>query len=262
MELSQLTNGVTIVGCVVYAVLIAFCVRKLSFRRSMAPVYFTFALVSNLMSGFYWLAYNLLRGSARMPFAANEFGEIAAFLLMASTLNAVFRGRFAAARLESGCTALFAAASCGLWIAWSGEWLEDILTGLSFGYYLCVCVRSLKQTAALSRVEWVLLGVAAATLLVLQGLTFVLPAPWKSIADGAAYAVMFLTLAYGIWRSGRALLQRNNAPAPLALAAFCMAWTLSTLYMSESLFYRAAQAINIVCPAMTMIALHREEAAV
>ena len=258
MELaSYLLCGLAIA---VYVILIVFCVRSLSFRRSMAPVFFTFALVSNLMSLLYWLAYDLLRPEARMPFAANEFGEIGTFLLLASTLNAVFRGRFAQARWEVVCSGLFAAASAALWIAWSGEWLQDILVGLSFGYLLCVCVRSMKQAAVLAPWEWRSLGAAAVLLLLLQGLTFVLPEPWKSRADYGAYAVMFLVLAWGVRRMLPALFRRKDPCAQFALAVFCWSWAISTMYMSSGLFYLAADLASICCTPLTLVALRREEA--
>lgn len=259
MELaSYILNALAIA---VYVILIVFCVRSLSFRRSMAPVFFTFALVSNLMSLLYWLAYDLLRPDARMPFAANEFGEIGTFLLLASTLNAVFRGRFAQARWEIVCTGLFAAASAAFWIAWSGEWLQDILVGLSFGYLLCVVVRSMKQAAVFSRWEWRLLGAAAGLLLLLQGLTFALPEPWKGRADFCAYALMFLVLAWGFRRLIPALLRRADPCAQLALALFCWSWAVSTMYMSADFCYLAASFVSVCCTTLALIALRREEAA-
>ena len=87
-----------LLGSLELTVLIVLCLRSFSFRRSIAPVFFTFGLASYLISNVYWVAYDLLRPETRMPFAANEFGEIGLFLLLASTLNTVFRGRFAAAR--------------------------------------------------------------------------------------------------------------------------------------------------------------------
>ena len=261
MDLSLVQILMCVFGCAELAVLIGLCVRGLSFRRSMAPVFFTFALVSLLVSTLYWLAYDLLRPETRMPFAANEFGEIGGFLLLASTLNAVFRGRFAAARREIFCAAVFAAACTALWIGWSGEWVEDVLAGLSFGYLLCVCVRSLKQSGALSRTEWRLLGGLAALLLGLQGLTFLLPAPWRSCADYGAYLVMFAVLGYGIVKLLLALRRGRDAAAQFALAvAFCT-WTLSTMYMSAGVFYLAAQLCYTCSIPLMLIALRREEAA-
>ena len=243
-----------------YVAMIGICLRKLSFRRSMAPVFFTFALVSGLMSSLYWLAYDLLRPELRMPFAANEFGEIGMFLLAAATLNAVYRSRFSAARREMLCAALFAAASTVLWILWSGEWVEDILTGLCYGYLLCVCARSLKLSGALSRREWRLLAGFAAALLALQGLTFVLPAPWSAAADWGAYAVMFTVLLYGFGKLVHVLLRGKDPRAQFALAPSVWIWAIGTMYMSAGLFYLAAQLAFICSVPLMLVALRREEA--
>ena len=261
MDLVLVQKLLLLLGVMNYVAMIGFCLRKLSFRRSMAPVFFTFALVSGLMSSLYWLAYDLLRPELRMPFAANEFGEMGLFLLVAASLNAVFRGRFADARREMLCAALFIAASAVLWILWSGEWLEDVLTALCYGYFLCVCARSLKLSRALSRREWLLLAGFSALLLVLQGLTFILPGFWSSAADYSAYAVMFTVLIYGIGKLIRALLRGGNPRGQYALAASVWAWAVSTMYMSADPFYQAVQVVFIGAMPLMLIALRREEAA-
>lgn len=250
-----------LLGSLELTVLIVLCLRSFSFRRSIAPVFFTFGLASYLISNVYWVAYDLLRPETRMPFAANEFGEIGLFLLLASTLNTVFRGRFAAARRETLCAALFAAASAALWIGWSGEWVEDILVGLCFGYFLCVCARSLKQSEALSRTEWRLLGGLTALLLLLQGGTFFLPGPWASAADHAAYGFLFFTLLYALGKTLLALRRRRDPAALTALSFSCFAWTESTLYMSAGIFYVEAEVLLLVCLPLMLVALRREEAA-
>ena len=240
---------------------IVLSLRLLPFRRSMAPVYFVFALVSFLMSGLYWLAYDLLRQDLRMPFAANEFGEIACFLLLASTLNVVFQGRFAAARAEMICAGLFAAASTLLWIGWSGEWLEDILVGLSLGSLYCSCVRSLKQAEALSGWEWRLFGGCAGLLLLLQGATFALPEPWRSAADWAAYVVMFSVLLLILVKLLRGMRKKQTPAALLALAATLFSWCISTMYMSSGVFYYIAMYAVSLSLLLMLLALRREGAA-
>lgn len=258
MQVEKVASGL-VTSC--YAVVAVLSVRNLSFRRSMAPVYFTFGLVSALMSGLYWVAYDLLRPELRMPFAANEFGEMGWFLLLASALNAVFRGRFAAARRETVCAVLFVAASTALWIAWSGEWLQDVMAALSFGYFLCVCVRSMKQSDALSRWEWRLLGGFAAGILALQGLTtFLLPEPWKTFADYAAYAVMFTMLICAMVKLIRTMVRKENPAAQFALAASFLACCISNMYMSEGVFYLAALPFYMVSMPLVYVALRREEA--
>ena len=260
MDYALMQKLLIVLGIATNSVLVGFCLRKLSFRRSMAPVFFTFALVSGLMSSLYWLAYDLLRPEVRMPFAANEFGEMGLFLLVAASLNAVFRSRFADARREMLCTAFFILVSTLFWFLWSGEWLEDILTGLCFGYVMCVCARSLKLSRALSRREWVLLAGLAALLLVLQGLTFLLPAPWSSAADCCAYAVMFTVLIYGFIKLLRAVLRGGNPRGQFALAASVWAWSVSTMYMSADPFYLVAQLGFLGAVPLMLVALRREEA--
>ena len=77
MDPAQLEKLGVLVGVIINFSLIAYCIRKLRFRRSMAPVFLTFSLASSLMSGLYWLAFDLLRAETHIPFAANVFGEIA-----------------------------------------------------------------------------------------------------------------------------------------------------------------------------------------
>lgn len=260
MEMTVLSKAAGVLQCMMSVFLIVRSVRRLPFRRSMASVFFTFALVSLLMSSLYWLAYDLLRGDARMPFAANEFGEIAAFLLLASTLGAVFRGRFVEARAETVLAGLFAACSAVLWIAWSGEWLEDILVGLAFGYYLCACVRALKQTGALSRAEWIVLGTLAGFLLLLQCATFVLPADRKTAADLTAYCVMFAALAFLLRKLADCLFHRRGAERLLALSFSVFGWAASTMYMSTGIWYMIALLCSILILPLMLLSLRREEA--
>ena len=260
MDLLLMEKLLFILGAAVYAVLIVRCVQRLSFRRSMAPVFFTFGLVSCMMSGLYWLAFDFLRQQTRIPFAANVFGEIGYFLLLAASLNVVFRGRFGAARREIVGAAVFTACSTALWIAWSGAVVEDLLVGVCFGYLLCVCVRSLKQSGILSRVEWGLLAGYACVVLLLQGLTFVLPKPWNTVADYCAYAVLFTALLSCLGKLIRAVVRKRNPAGQFALAVSCEALAISTMYMSAGLFYLAAQLIMTLTLPLALVALRREEA--
>ena len=197
----------SILGSLELAAVIVLCVRRLPFRRSIAPVFFTFA----------------------------------------------------AARVEMLCAGVFAAASVALWIAWSGEWLEDILVGFCFGYFLCVCACSLKQSGALSRTEWRLFGLLVLLLLLLQGGTFFLPPVPAAAADYAAYGVMFFVMLYALGKTILAVRRKIDPAALFALSASCYAWAESTMYMSAGLFYVAAELCSLICPALLFIALRREE---
>ena len=127
-------------------------------KREARTVLFAFAVASVLLSNLYWLAYDILRPGTRMPFAANEIGEWALFLLLGAAVRT--QPEVHSAKREVFCAALFTAANVALWIAWSGEWIQDILTGAAFGYFLCMLAAQLRQEEAFPVWEWRLLGVA------------------------------------------------------------------------------------------------------
>ena len=56
-------------------------------KRDARTVLFAFAVASVLLSNLYWLAYDILRPGTRMPFAANEIGEWALFLLLGAAVR-------------------------------------------------------------------------------------------------------------------------------------------------------------------------------
>ena len=126
---------------VLLAVLIC-AVRALrSGKQTVVVAFYAFAIACSLFSTVYWTAYDLLRPEERMPFAANEICEMALFLLLASSLRAALPRRIPLGKAALPA-ALFAAANTALWIAWTGEWMQDILTGLSLGWLLCVLIAS------------------------------------------------------------------------------------------------------------------------
>ena len=151
---------------------LSFTVRLFRSERSLLAVaFFAFAAACSLLSTLYWAAYDLLRGDARMPFAANEICEWALFLLLASSLRAA-RAE-SRVRIEAAVSAaLFAAANTALWIAWSGEWLQDILTGLSLGWLFYAILAAMSAAEALSRAERIGFGAAAVLVIAAQAMTF------------------------------------------------------------------------------------------
>ncbi len=204
---------------------------------SMPAMFFTFAIISFMMSDLYWITYVAIRSDMQMPFAVNEIGEWALFLLLASALNAAFRKRQADALREMILAALFACASTALWIGWSGEWLQDIITGIVLGYLFCMTVYSLRASDALSPAQWKLMGTGAGGLIVMQTLTFVLPSPAKQALDTCCYVLMyaghaaFYAKALQTWRKGADARQLCS----LCFAGF--AWGISSMYMSAFPMY-------------------------
>ena len=169
-------------------------------RRTTRVVFFAFAMACALLSNLYWLAYDILRPETRMPFAANEIGEWALFLLMGASLGAdPVPG---ALHIEAVCAALFSAASAALWalfmvcntalwIAWSGEWVQDILTGAAYGYFICRLLVRIRREGVFSGWEWVVLAAVCPVLIAAQAAIFFVPLALKRPLDLFCYALLF-----------------------------------------------------------------------
>ena len=164
MEL--LLVGTNLIQTAVLAVMVFLTIRLLlKNTNSLTAVFISFCFALWFLGDIYWLVYDILRSDARMPFAANEFAEAAIMLTLAAALNsAVPHGTRAAVR-QVVFGALFAVCNVVLWIAWSGEWVQDVITGLAFVWFIASAVCSLKVVHALSKQEWVLLGVLCARLI-------------------------------------------------------------------------------------------------
>ena len=226
-------------------------------ERAMPGTLFFFAMVSVLFAYIYWFTYTLMRPDARMPLAANEIGEIAVFLLLSAMLGVVFHDWKRSAKLEVLFVALFVAASIALWIAWTGEWFQDIIGGLAFGYYLCACARSLKQTDTMKRSEWLTLGVMLCVILLEHSVMFFLPETTYKMMEYLCYATMFLVLLYLMVKSIRSAIQSTDISGNLALACAAYGFSLSTMYMSEGWFYSAAMLCSLVSLVLMAIAVKK-----
>ena len=227
--------------------------------RSLRMVFFAFAVACALLSNFYWLAYDILRPGTRMPFAANEIGEWALFLLLGASLR--IESRLSHAKWEMLCAALFAAANAALWIAWSGEWVEDILTGAAFGYFLCCLVAMIKQEGAFSVREWRLLGAACLVLIAAQTATFSAPDTMRRPLDLFCYILLFAVAAFLLLRAIWELRSGGQAPLAVCRTFAAFAWGVAAMYMSAGGFYIAALLLTTLCWPMLLLALRKEAAA-
>ena len=228
-------------------------------RREVRTVFFAFALASAVLSLLYWLAYDILRPDTRMPFAANEIGEWALFLLLGAALRT--QSEIPSAKREVFCAALFTAANAALWIAWSGEWVEDILTGAAFGYFLCTLAARIKQTEAFPAWEWRLFGISCPVLVAAQAAIFFVPEPVKQPLDLFCYLLLFAVAALLLMRAVRSLKSGGQSASAVPHAFAAYAWTTITLYMSSGGFYIAALLLSTLCFPMMLLALRKEAAA-
>ena len=125
------------------------------------------------------------------------------------------------------------------------------MSGLALGYYLVIAVGLLRQEAVLSHREWVAFGAIAVLLVALQGLTFAVGAPVRSILDVVCTALMALSILFFFAKSITALRRSSRAALPLTFSSF--GWMLVCLYMSAGVTWLAvALCVTLVFPLMFM----------
>jgi len=247
-QILDVLDVLTTVGIVAAAV-----IRFHGKQQSLTILFFCFAMVSLLLTNVYWLAHSLLRPNMRIPLAANTIGECAVFLLLSAALNSLFPDSRFSFTPQLVCTMLFASASIALWIVWSGEWLQDLLGGIVFGYFLCICVRNLCQMDLFSKKEWLGLGICCFTYLILFFL-FAEDHPMVKIG----YGLMFSTMAWFLYRTIHLVRRRESAKKQIVLSVSAYASCMSGVYMSSGYWYIAAELLCLLTLPLMLHAFRKE----
>jgi len=231
-------NGGTILQSLVLITIITLMLIKTERKTNVLLfVFYVFAMISFLFSDIYWIVYGFLRPGTRMPFAANEIGEGALFLLIGAALSYVFK-RYKNKNPEAFLGVLFVVANAALWYGWSGELLQDTLTGIAFAYFIFEVVDSTKHTETLKKAEWRALGAGAFLLVLMQGATFILPPVQAVIADRCCYGLMIAgTVFFGI-KTVNMVIKKNASPEQgLCIVWMTFAWLITSMYMSTGFIY-------------------------
>ena len=253
-----------ILPMILAAVLLFDLIRSAQILRSgrhvLVVAFFAFATACNLFSTLYWIAYDFLRQDARMPFAANEICEWALFLLLASSLRAAFVQGLPLKKMAFPAF-LFAAANAALWIAWSGEWVEDILTGISLGWYFCVLTACLLESDTLRKTEWIGIAAVAFLLIAAQSATFFAPDSAQGAISFLCTVLVFAVEGWLMLKTFLALRKNEYPKQGLSLSFAAYAWSTVAMYMNDGWIYNAALFLASVCYLMMLLAIVKEVAA-
>lgn len=234
------------------------CIRLMLMKKNMAfVIFFTLGIACILFSDFYWLVYDVLRPNSRMPFAANEICEWSLFLLLSSALSANYPREYWSWKKEKFAVVLFVIGNVALWIGWSGEWMQDILTGVALSCFLCSLVCRVKYEGVLNGIWGILLAAAGFILILGQAGTFFAPERISKILDRSCYVLMFSVLAILIFFTILSLIKGTSAQST-CLSFVSFAGCVVTMYMSSEGFYLAAMILSAVCFVLMYAALKKE----
>lgn len=221
-------------------------------EKKLLPVFFTFAMISLLLSNVYYLAYDVLRPDQRMPFAVNEIAECAVLLFLSAGLE----GEIADKAVKSVrirrvpwrivfIALIFMGAHISLWIAWNGQIIENIIFGLPYIYFLYLLIKGLKACNSFSKVEW---GAVIAVNVVTIGLLIIAlfePPSIRFWIEKICYALMY---GFLIW-----LFIKCRKCLNVSLTFFLFFFTLIVMFITEGAFYNFSSVLNTLSlPVMLM----------
>ena len=241
------------------AILILFgCIRLYrSKSHTMTLVYFTFTVVSLLLAQVYWLVYDFLRKDVKMPFAANEFAEAALVLLLASALRTVFTKRIRILSKTFAFSVLYAAANAVLWIAWNGDWIEALITGPAYAYFIVTVAFALEESDALKTWGYALIVSVASLTTVMQAAELVFPEA-AFVVDTATYVLMLsMIVVWSVWIV-RAFQRHADTRVLMSLSVGALCWVLYTMYSCIGWWYIAAELAQAAAFTSIFLAVRRE----
>ena len=226
--------------------------------RSMRFILFGFAMTCALLTFSYWAIFDLMYEDKALPFAANELGEWALFLLLgAILLNGVPKKRVPLVT-EMTAMAVFVAVNTALWIYWNGEWVQDIATGLSLGYFLYGLLRQMKYSGKFSRTEWILLAVSAFAAVGFQLTAVFTGGSAGNISEKAGYAFMIAVMAVIFVLSAKQLMTEQGSVKGVCLSFSFLAWCTFSMYMSDGVWYLILMVGSYVAIVLMFIAMRKE----
>lgn len=234
-----MNTGVYLLGIIAVLVYIIACTINM-FRkgiRSKRIILFGFAMMCALLTYSYWCIFDLMYENKALPFAANELGEWALFLLLGATLiNGIPRRRISLMR-EVILLVIFVSANTALWIYWNGEWLQDIATGLSLGYFLFGLIRQMKYSEKFSRAEWIALTVAGFAAVGFQLIAVLAGGSFGADAEVSGYVFLIAGMAVIFALSVKELAFGEGAQRSVCLSFTSLLWTTFGMYMSDGVWY-------------------------
>ncbi|MBR3071579.1 hypothetical protein [Fibrobacter sp.] len=201
------------------------------------PFMFVLAMVSFLLSDLYWIAYDLLKPDTRMPIACNEIGECAIILLLSAGLDSLIGDKKKIAG-EIVFAFLFMGANIALWIAWSGEWFQDILFGIPYVYFLWVLIRGLRYRGCMTPKELLVASAACVFVLIMQIPLFVVKGNLFFLSEIIGFGMMFAVMA---WLGVKSVRSKDF----FVTASFFL-WTELSMFLTPDFYYDLAMFANTI----------------
>lgn len=248
----------SIIQIIVFAVVSYTSARlKLKEEGRLFRVFFIFGIMSLALEYVYWIAYDLLRPGKRMPFAGNEIADCAAVLLFASAL-ALTLGRNRKISWESIIiTFILMLPIIALWIVWSGQYIENIIFGIPYMYFLYVILLCIRQHGIFGRGEGIIIASVCAIIIILNYASLIAKDTAR-FTDPANYVIENLLTLYLLIRCIKSLKSEASGQKTLILSFILFFYTCNVMFMSGGLIYELALLMNILTIPLMYLSVKKE----
>jgi hypothetical protein len=202
-----------------------------------------------LLSSLYWIAYDVLDPGTRMPMACNEIAENAMILLLCASLETILKDKRKIAK-EIVFAILFIGANIALWIAWTGEWFQDILFGIPYIYFFWLLIRGLLSRRVLSRKELWFAALASIIILTMQIPLLTIKG---NVFEVTKVTCFMLMLALGAWLGIMSFRRKD-----FFLASTFFLSTELSMFLSIGIYYYLSLLENIIAQLIMFSLLKKE----
>lgn len=243
-----------LLSIVLAAVLIAILIPSVKMivkdRKRFLMLFFSMASMCYLLSALYWIAYEIIRPGTRMPFAADEIADCSLILLLSASLETLLHDKKKNIPGELIFTFLYVSVNIALWIAWSGEWVQDIVFGLPYFYFLWLIIRGIRTSKALKRPELIACIVAPFVIVGFQTANLLTTGNLRNAADLMAYSLIYFFMA---WLGIKSIKSGN-----IYLRYAFFFWTLIAMYSCSGYLYLVATSSNILAMIVIYLSVKKE----
>jgi hypothetical protein len=184
-----------------------------------------------------------------MPMACNEIAENAMILLLCAGLETILKDKRKIAK-EIVFAVLFIGANIALWIAWTGEWFQDILFGIPYIYFFWLLIRGLLSRRVLSRKELWFAALASIIILTMQIPLLTIKG---SVFEVTKVTCFMLMLALGAWLGIMSFRRKD-----FFLASTFFLSTELSMFLSIGIYYYLSLLENIIAQLIMFSLLKKE----
>ena len=236
-------------SCILIGVIAKTTRLLIEVKTNFLPFFFALAMVSYLLSNLYWIIYDFLKPDTRMPMACNEIGECAMILLLCAGLENELKDKKKITK-EIAFAVFFMGANIALWIAWSGEWFQDIFFGMPYVYLFWLLIRGLRSRCSMTSKELWLAAVTSLAVLAMQIPLLMVKGALMEPAKAVCFAVMFALMA---WLGIKSVRDRD-----FFVSSTFFLWTELSMFLSPDIYYYIAYFANTVALIFMFASMKRE----